>query len=104
MNSMLDATAVQLGMNRNVLLVLSGLIAGGKSPGESAERRERAVILADALAHLPEHYREVIVLRHLRGKSFPEVAAEMDRSIGSVMAIWQRAVKRLHELLGDEIL
>jgi len=84
-------------------IVLSGLIAGGKSPGESAERRERAVILADALAQLPEDYRAVIVLRHLRGKTFPEVAAEMDRSVDSVKAVWQRAVKRLRELLGDEI-
>jgi len=84
-------------------IMLSGLAANGKSPSQSAVRRERAVILADALAHLPGDYREVIVLRHLRGNSFPDVARQMDRSVDSVKGIWQRAVKQLRELLGDEI-
>src|SRR5690242_19278700 len=36
------------------------LIASGTSPSQGAARRERAVLLADALARLPEDYRRVI--------------------------------------------
>ena len=84
-------------------VMLSGIMDRGKSPSQSAVRREQAVVLADALAHLPEDYREVIVLRHLRGQTFPEVAKEMGRSIDSVKGIWQRAIKQLRDLLADEI-
>ncbi len=83
--------------------MLSGMIDRGKSPSQSAVRRERAVILADALAHLPDDYRDVLVLRHLRGQTFPEVARQMDRSLDSVKGLWQRAVKQLREQLGDEV-
>jgi len=39
--------------------------------------REQAVLLAKALARLPEDYREVIVLHHLEDLNFPEVARRM---------------------------
>ncbi len=84
-------------------IILSGIVDRGKSPSQHAVRRERAVILADALSHLPDDYREVIVLRYLRGKTFPKVAKQTDRSVDRVKAIWQRAVGKLRELLGDEI-
>ncbi len=43
--------------------------------------RERAVALANELAKLPEHYREVIVLRNLQSLSFEEIATRMDKSV-----------------------
>ena len=46
-----------------------------RSPSQQARPREQAVLLADALERLPADYREVIVLRHLEGLTFPEVAA-----------------------------
>jgi RNA polymerase sigma-70 factor (ECF subfamily) len=85
------------------LTLMSGIVDRIKSPSQSAIRRERAVILADALAHLPDDYREVLVLRHLRGQSFPEVARRMERSLDSVKGIWQRAIKRLRDQLENEI-
>lgn len=82
---------------------LSEMFTPGKSPSSNAIRRERAVLLADALAHLPDDYRQVIVLRHLRGHSLVETAQQMDRSYESVKKTWQRAIKRMQELLGDQI-
>jgi RNA polymerase sigma-70 factor (ECF subfamily) len=45
-----------------------------------AGRREAAAIVADQLAAMPEHYREVIVLRNLEGMSFDEIAERMGRT------------------------
>jgi RNA polymerase sigma-70 factor (ECF subfamily) len=77
-----------------------GLVAGQSSPSQRAARREEAVLLADALAKLPEDYGEVIVLRHLQALPFAEVAQRMKRSVDSVEKLWIRALTRLRGLLG----
>lgn len=69
------------------------------SPSAVANRREIGVVVADCLAKLPAHYREVIVLRNLRGLSFEEVAREMGRTAGSVRMLWMRAIDQFRELL-----
>ena len=51
-----------------------GLVAPNTSPTQQAARREGAARLAAALETLPPAYREVIVLRHLEGLSFPDLA------------------------------
>jgi RNA polymerase sigma-70 factor (ECF subfamily) len=71
------------------------------SPSQQANRREQAVLLGNALAALPEKYREVLVLRHLEGLSFPDVARRMSRSVDSVEKIWARALGKLRGLLGE---
>jgi RNA polymerase sigma-70 factor (ECF subfamily) len=58
-------------------------------------RREQRVILADALAKLPDEYREAVVLRFLEGLSFAEVAARMGRSVDSVRKLWTRGLAQL---------
>jgi RNA polymerase sigma-70 factor (ECF subfamily) len=78
-----------------------GLLAASlSSPSQQATRREQSVLLADALAALPEDYREVIVLRHLEGLTFPEVARRLGRSLDSVEKVWLRALGRLRQALG----
>jgi len=72
------------------------------SPSEFALRRERSVMLADALAALPTHYREVIVLRDLRQMEWAEIAESMARSKGSVRLLWSRALTRLGRTLNEE--
>jgi RNA polymerase sigma-70 factor, ECF subfamily len=70
----------------------------GDSPSGCAQRREHEIMLADALAELPEDYRQVIMLRHIEGLPFDEVARRMDRSAGAVRMLWLRALKRLQEV------
>jgi RNA polymerase sigma-70 factor (ECF subfamily) len=77
-----------------------GLVSPGSSPSHQAARREQAVYLADALEQLPEDYREVIMLRHLQGLSFPEVAQHMGRSAEAVKKLWVRALTHLRRCLG----
>jgi RNA polymerase sigma-70 factor (ECF subfamily) len=76
-----------------------GLASPVSSPSRQAARREQAVILADALARLPDNYREVIILRHLEGLTFPEVARRMGRSVDSVEKLWVRGLTRLRQTL-----
>src|SRR5262245_5835901 len=81
---------------------LGALVAApGSSPSQQAARREQAVLLADALERLPEHYREVIVLHHMEGLSLPEVAGRMGRSAGAVEKLWARALARLRDMLRE---
>jgi RNA polymerase sigma-70 factor (ECF subfamily) len=70
------------------------------SPSQQATRREQSVLLADALATLTDDYREVIVLRHLEGLTFPEVAQRMGRSVDSVEKLWLRGLRKLRLALG----
>jgi RNA polymerase sigma-70 factor (ECF subfamily) len=76
-----------------------GLIARESSPSQQAARREQAVLLADAMQQLPSDYRDVIMLRHLEGLSFAEVARRMKRSLDSVKKLWIRALVRLRDSL-----
>jgi RNA polymerase sigma-70 factor (ECF subfamily) len=78
-----------------------GLVASSSSPSHQAARREQAVLLADALKQLPMDYHEVIVLRHMEGLSFPEVARQMNRTVDSVKKLWIRALASLRRILGE---
>ena len=79
------------------------LVADQSTPSLQAVRRENAVLLAQALERLPPDYRDVLILRHLQGCAFAEVARRMGRSVQSVKKLWARALPRLRELL-EEIL
>ncbi len=90
---------IAAGFDHSSVLLDRGLVAPQSSPSQQAARREQAVILADALEQLSDDYREVIVLRHLEGLSFPEVAGRMGRSLDSVNKLWMRALIKLRQLL-----
>jgi RNA polymerase sigma-70 factor (ECF subfamily) len=70
-----------------------------QSPSASAERREMAVVLADALAELSPDHREVLVLRSLQERDWDEVATLLGRSPGAVRMLWARALKQLRPLI-----
>jgi RNA polymerase sigma-70 factor (ECF subfamily) len=79
-----------------------GLVARSSSPSHQAARREQMVLIADALARLSPDYREVLILRHLQGLTFPEVARRMERSLTAINKLWVRALDRLKEVLGGQ--
>ena len=83
------------------LVLDRGLLSPQSSPSQVASRREQAVLLAEALEGLPPDYREVLLLRNLQGRSFPEVALAMKRSVDSVEKLWTRALVRLRRLMGE---
>ena len=86
--------------DRSSALLDRGLVAPQSSPSQQAARREQAVLLADALEQLPDDYRDVLVLRHLEGLTFPQVSSRMGRSLDSVEKLWMRGLARLRQIMG----
>jgi RNA polymerase sigma-70 factor (ECF subfamily) len=81
---------------------LAGLAAPVSTPSRSAIRREAAVLLADKLAELPDHYRRAIVLHHIEGLSIAEVAKRLERSPEATNSLLARALVKLRVLMkGD---
>jgi RNA polymerase sigma-70 factor, ECF subfamily len=74
-----------------------------ESPSGCAVRREDELLLADTLAQMPADYRDVIVLRHIEGLPFEDVASRMGRSAGAVRMLWLRALKKMRETLQTEV-
>jgi RNA polymerase sigma-70 factor (ECF subfamily) len=73
------------------------------TPSQHAARREQALVLAEALDKLSKDYREVLVLRHLKGLKFPEVARQMGRTTRSVEHLWARAIAEVRRRIGEEL-
>jgi RNA polymerase sigma-70 factor (ECF subfamily) len=71
----------------------------GESPSLALQRRERELIVADAISRLAPDYQEVIALRNLQRLPFDEVAQRMGRSRPAVQMLWLRALEKLQELL-----
>jgi RNA polymerase sigma-70 factor (ECF subfamily) len=69
------------------------------TPSEHAQRHEQAILLADALARLPEHQREALVLRYWQGCSLAEISVSLDRSTTAVAGLLKRGIKHLREQL-----
>jgi RNA polymerase sigma-70 factor (ECF subfamily) len=91
---------LQAQIDQSSMMLDAGLVANASTPSQHASRREQSVLLAQALAKLPEDYREVIILRHIEGLTFPQVAEKMARSENSVQKIWVRALASLRRTLG----
>jgi RNA polymerase sigma-70 factor (ECF subfamily) len=73
----------------------------GSSPSHQVARDEQALLVTAALATLPADYQAVIVLRHLDGLTFPQVAERMGRSVDSVEKLWLRGMAKLRKAFGD---
>ena len=77
------------------------LIADLTSPSQQFARNEAFLTLATALESLPEDYRRVIVLRHMEGLPFAQVAQSMNRTVNSVEKLWVRALARLRTAVSE---
>ena len=75
------------------------LVDRTKTPSQHAEQREMGVILANALETLSPAHREVILLRNLEQRDWPEIAEKMERSSDAVRMLWTRALRELRKLL-----
>jgi RNA polymerase sigma factor (sigma-70 family) len=64
-------------------------------PAEVAERAQERDFWAELLACLPRGYREAVVLRHVEGLPYAEVAEVLDRPVGTVKTHVHRGVRLL---------
>ncbi len=71
----------------------------GTSPPAVAERRAERERWASLLATLPPAYRAAVVLRHVDGLSYPDLARALDRPEGTVKAQVHRGLAMLRTAL-----
>jgi RNA polymerase sigma-70 factor (ECF subfamily) len=79
--------------------LLDALALSQTSPSEQASRRELIVLLADALAALPEGEAEVLWLYHADGLSFEAIGERLNMSRKVVRGVWARGLKGLRRTL-----
>jgi RNA polymerase sigma-70 factor, ECF subfamily len=89
-------------LDRSSLALHVALAAPVSSPSAHAIGRERAVLLADAVARLPADYREVFVLRNLEQVSTEQIAVRLGRSVDAVQKLWMRALLALKKDLEEK--
>ena len=77
------------------------LIDPHSSPSQQVLRGEQSLLVAEAMSRLPEDYQAVLVMRHLEGLTFPQVAERMGRSVDSVEKLWLRGLTRLKREFGE---
>ena len=65
------------------------------SPSGVAMQQEQAEALSRALDRLPEHYRQVVVLRYQENRSFEEIGQVMNCSADAARKLWSRAMEKL---------
>jgi RNA polymerase sigma factor (sigma-70 family) len=64
-------------------------------PAQVAERRGDRELLVELLAGLPRGQREAVVLRHVEGLAYAEVAEVLGRPVGTVKTHAHRGVRQL---------
>ncbi len=94
------AASASSGEDGSYVALVDLLSGDGRSPSQSAGRRDAARVLRIAIAGLPEEYREAVRLRHLEGVEVEEIARRMSRTPGAIRGLLDRAKERLREALG----
>lgn len=69
------------------------------SPATLLEHAEESKLVRRAIDRLPEEFREIVVLRHLEGLSYKEIAEVAHLAPGTVMSRLARARSKLREFL-----
>lgn len=77
-------------------------IALRETPHGSLEQREIAETWAARLMALPERYRAPLVLRHVDGLSYDEIAEALDRPAGTIKAQVHRGIAMLRTAIDAE--
>ncbi|MBI3983608.1 MAG: sigma-70 family RNA polymerase sigma factor [Gemmatimonadetes bacterium] len=71
-----------------------------ETPLEEVEARELGSAIEQAIGELRPEYRSCIILRHIEGRSYEEIAQTLDLPLGTVKTYIHRARAELMEILG----
>src|SRR5437588_3258955 len=72
-------------------------------PDDLFRRRHLRELVEDTVAKLPEHHRQVFVLRELEGKSYEEIAEITDCNLGTVKSRLNRARNAFASIIEPKI-
>ena len=65
------------------------------------ETQDHQIYIQQCLMDIPEHYREVVLLRFVDGLKFQEIADLQDRSLDAVKSTFRRAIETMQKDLGE---
>jgi RNA polymerase sigma-70 factor (ECF subfamily) len=77
------------------------IASDGESALEELEARELGTAIEKAIAALRPEYRSCIMLRHVEGRSYEEIAATLDLPLGTVKTYIHRARHELRKALEE---
>jgi RNA polymerase sigma-70 factor, ECF subfamily len=93
--------SLETSLESSVARLNSLIPAETSTPSQRAIRDEQAVLLANAMAKLPDDQRIAIELHHLQEMPLADVGLRMQRSKGAIAALIFRGMRKLHQLLKD---
>ena len=75
--------------------LISGLVAGGTTPGEALMLQEEKKRLVAAVERLPEKYRVVVRMHYMEGLPFPEIGKRLGITKNAAKLRRRKALLRL---------
>ncbi|MGI8618991.1 MAG: sigma-70 family RNA polymerase sigma factor [Gemmatimonadaceae bacterium] len=72
-------------------------------PDDMYRKRHLRQVVEESVAKLPEHHRDVFILRELEGKSYEEIAEITSCNLGTVKSRLNRARNRFAEIVAPEL-
>jgi RNA polymerase sigma-70 factor, ECF subfamily len=72
-------------------------------PDDLYRKRHLRALVESSVAQLPEHHREVFVLRELEGKSYEEIAEITSTNLGTVKSRLNRARTSFADIIGPTL-
>lgn len=79
------------------------LVASMTTPSKAFSRKGREAKLLEALQKLPEDQREALRMRYVENLPSKQIAEKLKKSDAAVRVMLTRSLKKLHELLADDI-
>ncbi len=83
--------------------ILAATDSGVASPSQNAAHHERVEMVRGYIARLPENQATVILLKFEKGYSYQEISDETGLTSGNVGFLIHTGMKRLREILPDEL-
>ncbi|MBO0783545.1 MAG: sigma-70 family RNA polymerase sigma factor, partial [Ktedonobacteraceae bacterium] len=74
-----------------------------QSPEMLVEARETGEMLGQLVAALPQRYRAAVILRHIEGLGYAELAAILHQPVGTIKANVHRGTALLRKAISQQI-
>lgn len=89
---------ISSGLGQSSAALSAWAVDSMSTPSHQVVRGEQTMIVTDALSALPDDYRTVLLLRHMEGLTFVQIAEQMNRTVDSVEKLWVRGLARLKQV------
>jgi RNA polymerase sigma-70 factor (ECF subfamily) len=72
-----------------------------KATPTTRETQDRRIYIQQTLMEVPDHYREILLLRFVDGLKFQEIAELQGKSLDAVKSVFRRAIEAMRKELGE---